>query len=315
MHRPKVSVIIPNCNHARYLEQRIESVLHQSFTDFEVILLDDHSTDGSREVIGRYATHEKISAILFNEKNSGTPFKQWQRGVELACGEWIWIAESDDYADKTFLEKMIQAIGNRRDIGLAYCDSYIVQNGAVQNQTFIPIKNTRHKTTRWSRDYVDEGVAEIQDYLLADGTINNTSAVLFNSKALRDANPFDVQFRLIGDKYTFIKVLAKSCILYVAETLNYYRDPFNSKHADKSTRFFYEHFLVFDWVYRNIEVSNKRRFFDAFYSNTRVSLFRNWNREKILVYWMLWRRNRYLLTKNVGYNFIEAFRSILRRIT
>ena len=95
---PTVSVIVPNYNHARYLRQRIESVLGQTYQDFEVILLDDCSTDESRSVLGEYAKDPRVR-IEFNEKNSGSTFKQWNKGVRLARGEYIWIAESDDYAD------------------------------------------------------------------------------------------------------------------------------------------------------------------------------------------------------------------------
>ena len=64
-----VSVIIPNYCHAPYLRQRIDSVLAQSYPDFEVVLLDDCSTDGSREVIERYRNHPRIKQIVYNDRN------------------------------------------------------------------------------------------------------------------------------------------------------------------------------------------------------------------------------------------------------
>ena len=90
---PKVSVIIPNYNHAQFLEQRVESVLNQTFQDFEIIFLDDASTDNSKEVFSKYSNHPKISHVIFNETNSGSPFKQWNKGFGLSTGEYIWIAE------------------------------------------------------------------------------------------------------------------------------------------------------------------------------------------------------------------------------
>lgn len=78
---PTVSVIVPNYCHAPYLEQRIESILQQTFQDFELILLDDCSTDGSREILERYRNHPKVSGIFYNERNSGSPFKQWKKGL------------------------------------------------------------------------------------------------------------------------------------------------------------------------------------------------------------------------------------------
>src|SRR5882757_6677219 len=71
---PTVSVIVPNYNHARYLRKRIESVLGQTYQDFEVILLDDCSTDNSREVLVSHRDNPKVR-IDFNENNSGSVFK------------------------------------------------------------------------------------------------------------------------------------------------------------------------------------------------------------------------------------------------
>ena len=102
-----VSVIIPTYCHAPYLRQRIDSVLAQSYPDFEVVLLDDCSTDGSREVIERYRNHPRIKQIVYNDRNGGSAFAQWRKGFALTQGEYIWIAESDDYADPAFLERCV----------------------------------------------------------------------------------------------------------------------------------------------------------------------------------------------------------------
>src|ERR1700752_3159230 len=78
--KPKVSVIIPNYNHATFLIERIDSILCQTFQDFELIILDDCSNDNSRSIIEKYHGHEKISHIIYNPTNSGSPFMQWQKG-------------------------------------------------------------------------------------------------------------------------------------------------------------------------------------------------------------------------------------------
>ena len=93
---PLISIIIPNYNHALYLKQRIDSVLNQTFQDFELIILDDCSTDNSREIIERYRGNPKITQIIYNKKNSGGVFKQWIKGIEKVKGEYVWIAERDD---------------------------------------------------------------------------------------------------------------------------------------------------------------------------------------------------------------------------
>src|SRR5436190_2458977 len=95
---PRVSVIVPNYNHAPFLERRIESVLRQTFQDYELLIMDDASTDSSPDIIARYGKLPKVR-ILLNDRNSGSPFHQWNKGVNEAKGDFIWIAESDDYAD------------------------------------------------------------------------------------------------------------------------------------------------------------------------------------------------------------------------
>ncbi len=80
---PTVSVIVPNYNHARFLRQRIDTILAQTFQDFELILLDDCSTDESRTILREYTSDKRVR-LEFNEVNSGSPFKQWKKGLEMA---------------------------------------------------------------------------------------------------------------------------------------------------------------------------------------------------------------------------------------
>jgi len=103
-----VSVIIPNYNHSLFLGERIDSVLNQRYQNFEVILLDDGSTDNSREIIEKYRGLEKVKHIVYNQKNSGNAFVQWNKGVELAMGEWVWIAEVMTVLIPIFYQKVLK---------------------------------------------------------------------------------------------------------------------------------------------------------------------------------------------------------------
>ena len=105
---PKVSVIVPNYNHAKYLNQRIDSILNQTYTDFELILLDDCSTDDSREVLLSYKEHPKVTHVVFNDKNSNCTFKQWEKGIKLAKGKYIKFLDSDDFLYPDQIEKQLQ---------------------------------------------------------------------------------------------------------------------------------------------------------------------------------------------------------------
>ena len=68
MKHPLVSVIVPNYNHAPFLEERINSILNQSYDNYELIILDDKSTDNSLEVIKKYRDHVRVSDVIVNEK-------------------------------------------------------------------------------------------------------------------------------------------------------------------------------------------------------------------------------------------------------
>lgn len=119
---PAFSIILPNYNHAAFLFERIESILQQSYQDFEIIILDDKSTDNSREIIERYRSHPKISRIIYSDSNGGSPFLQWKKGIELATADWIWIAETDDIADPSFLAEAANIIQNQPGISCYYTD-------------------------------------------------------------------------------------------------------------------------------------------------------------------------------------------------
>lgn len=113
-YQPKVSVIVPNFNHGRFLEQRIESILQQTYRNFDLLILDDCSTDNSREVIDDYCARypDRIRSLM-NETNSGSVFRQWRKGVENSDGELIWICESDDFCEPNFLESLVRHFKDR----------------------------------------------------------------------------------------------------------------------------------------------------------------------------------------------------------
>ena len=117
-----ISVIIPNYNHNNYLKQRIDTVLNQTYQDFEIILLDDESKDDSKYVLELYKDHPKVSHYIINETNSGSPFGMWQKGFDLAKGDIIWIAESDDWAESNFLETLVPKFENE-NVVVSHCIS------------------------------------------------------------------------------------------------------------------------------------------------------------------------------------------------
>lgn len=219
---PKVSVIVPNYNHAPYLEKRLQSILDQTYQDFEIIFLDDASKDNSLEIFSKFSDDSRICSII-NKSNSGSPFKQWNKGLEKARGEYIWIAESDDYAAPIFLETLVAFLDSNPQVGLAYCQSYIVDEKSN-------ILKTNHwrtdelSRTRWQDDFINNGIDECKEYLCTKNTIPNASAVLFRKNLLNKVGITEQEMSLCGDWMTWIKVLFKSNIAYSSQILNYYRN-------------------------------------------------------------------------------------------
>ncbi len=218
---PTVSVIIPNYNHARYLRQRLESVLGQTYQDFEVILLDDCSTDESQSILREYAADPRVR-MEFNEKNSGSTFKQWNKGVRLARGEYVWIAESDDYSDARFLERLVAVLETEPKSTFVYCRSWRI-DGDERPCGFVDPEFPDDIRHRWSADYCADGSTECRNYMIHCNTVPNASAVLFRKAVYERVGGADESLRLCGDWKLWASMTMGERISYVADPLNYYR--------------------------------------------------------------------------------------------
>ena len=220
---PKVSVVIPSYNHGRYLERRFESILAQTFTDYEIVFLDDASTDESLKVFEKYRDHPKVRTFL-NATNSGSVFKQWNKGVREARGEYVWFAESDDASLPRFLQTMVQRLDAHPNVGLAYANSvYIDENDFVGGE-MDPWTRPTHPE-RWQQDFVNSGLDECRHYLVLRNSIPNASAVVFRRALYEQVGGADEDMQLCGDWATWVKLLLASDVAYVAEPLNLYRVP------------------------------------------------------------------------------------------
>ena len=221
---PLISVIIPNYNHSKYLEQRLESVFNQTYTNFEVILLDDCSTDASREILSRFIKNAKVTHCVFNTKNTGNTFKQWAKGIALAKGDFIWIAESDDFAAPTFIERMIQPLIEDEEVVLSYCQSNRV------NELGVITGNWKSHTDNLSidffqNDFVINGNQFIGNYLIYKNVIPNASALLIRKSTIEALGGFEIpnELRYCGDWLLYFKLALHHKVGFVADSLNNFR--------------------------------------------------------------------------------------------
>jgi glycosyltransferase involved in cell wall biosynthesis len=259
---PKVSVIIPNYNHARFLEQRIDSVLNQTFQDFEVILLDDRSTDNSQEIFSKYRNHPKLSHIIINDINSNSTFKQWNKGISLAAGEYIWIAESDDYATPIFLEELVPVLDRHQNVGLAYCQSFIIDEAnSTLSEDFLACTDCFDRQ-RWLTDYLNNGKNECENFLSGKNTIPNASAVLIRKSIYEaEVGRDNEAFKVAGDWFTWSKILLSADIYFVAKSLNYFRscESSVSRKMSKQLIVIRESLLILERLQERVNISPKAR--------------------------------------------------------
>jgi glycosyltransferase involved in cell wall biosynthesis len=218
---PRVSVVIPNYNHGRFLEKRIRSVLDQTYRDFEVIILDDASTDNSLEIIESFTGDPRIRTVL-NTRNSGNPYRQWNHGVGLARGEYVWIAEADDYADERLLEKVLIPLESHPNVGLSYCQS-LLTNEMDHIEGSCDRWTQSVSPGHWSADYINSGKEECVRYLVFRNTIPNASAVLLRRDTFLQVGGADEQMRFASDWLTWVRMLIVSDLAFVADPLNFFR--------------------------------------------------------------------------------------------
>lgn len=274
--KPVVSVIIPNYNHARYLPKRLDSVFGQTFRDYEVILLDDASSDESVNILRKYSHIADVS-IVENDHNSGSPFKQWLKGIDLARADILWIAESDDACESRFLETLIPAFRNP-EVNLAYVNSHIINENDQITGDYISTEYLASLSkTKWKKSYEVTATQEINDGLGIKNTILNISAVLFKMFELNDDLRRTLEeMHIAGDWYFIINAIKGGKVHYHANKLNSHR-----RHSESVISktifekqmgdFFREFYIVQELIFKNYEISS------GFYGRLERYLRKQWS--------------------------------------
>lgn len=221
-----VSVVIPNYNYKRFLYQRLYSILSQKEKINEIIILDDCSTDDSRKEIDKIVDElEKYIDIkkVYNEKNSGSAFKQWEKGFSLAKSEYVWIAEADDYCSDKLLKQLVKPVVKNRDIIISYADTAFIDTvGNYLVKSIVPeidILNTGH----WNRNYVNNGKDEFNHYTYLNCTIANVSSCIIKNNNYSRFFKESGKFKQCGDWLLYANIMQLGDVAYSRQTLNYYR--------------------------------------------------------------------------------------------
>jgi glycosyltransferase involved in cell wall biosynthesis len=226
----KISVIIPNYNYEQYIEQRIDSILKQTYHPDEIIFLDDCSTDNSVAIAENKLREFGIPyRIILNDENAGV-YKQWLKGIQLARNELIWIAEADDFSDPNFLKSLVSYFNRDDNLGLAYAQSKIVDESGNVVSEDVRFHTDSIDQEKWKKSYISKGIREIEHALLYRNTIPNVSACLFNKKYLEGIDEILLRYKYCGDWYLYSYLFTKSNVAFCKRSLNYFR-----KHSNNVT--------------------------------------------------------------------------------
>lgn len=253
---PEVSVVVPNYNYLNYLPERLYSIATQSFQDFEVILLDDASADQSEHLLEEFAQMRPGSRVLINKENSGSPFIQWMRGMEIARADLIWLAEADDRCSNDFLKTLLPLFDDR-NMRLASCASQPITSSGEIIGDYRRLYLNRINDGRWNSDYIATDHEEANYGLGIANSIPNASAVLLRKFAPEPEFAKEVtSMRLCGDWYFYVRAMRGGLVGFSAKLMNDHRRHGGTVTAqlEGSPRYFEELSIVRNYLDRTYKI-------------------------------------------------------------
>jgi glycosyltransferase involved in cell wall biosynthesis len=217
----EISIIIPSFNHELFLADRLNSILNQTFTDWQLIIIDDKSSDNSLFILTEFymANKERVKHFVVNETNSGSGYFSWKKGIELADTEYIWIAETDDYSDEMFLEEQIRILKENPNCSLTFCaTNYVDDRG---NLLYTSENRTRNLEVK-ENEYKVFSPKYFCDRMPFNTLITNGSSVVFR-KPQNDLPQELFVHRQCSDLFLWTYLLKSSTFGFLNKKLNYFR--------------------------------------------------------------------------------------------
>lgn len=253
----KVSVVLPNYNYEHYLKERMQSIINQEYPIYEIIFLDDCSSDNSIDVIKDFANTCAITVkSISNDSNSGSVFKQWAKGIANAGGDYIWITEADDLCERSFLYEVMYGFKDEQVV-LSYSQSkQMDQNGNFIDNDYLKYTNDIDEY-KWKKDYSREGIQEIRDALVIKNTIPNVSGVVFKKCNISEILNELVEFKVAGDWFFYVWLLQKGKISYTAKSLNLHRRHDKGVTLSENAQMHYNEIVrMQDYIIENFDIDD-----------------------------------------------------------
>lgn len=207
MANPKVSVLIPAYNYAHYLSEAIDSVLGQTYKNFELIVVDNCSTDNTEEIVNNYAKHDTRIKFVRNQENIGM-YRNYNQALLLATGDYIKFLNADDKFEPTLLEKFVNILENDTTISVVTsCRQYF---GSKNDVLIPPFKGKVESTTA------------ILSSLKKGNWIGEPTTVMFRRENL-NLGLFDISLLMFADQDMWLRHLRVGNLYVIDEVLSYFR--------------------------------------------------------------------------------------------
>lgn len=242
----KVSIIIPSYNHALFLKDRLDTILNQTFKNWEAIIIDDQSSDDSVQVINDFLKAHpdfRVKYFIVNDKNSGSGYHSWKKGIELAETEYVWIAETDDYSDAAFLGELVEILDHNKDVALAFCGSNYVENNKIIYDSTNRTKDLEVETNEYK--VIDNKI--FLNKMPFNTYITNGSSVVFR-KPKEKMNVELFNNRQLSDLFLWSFLVQNRKFVFLNKNLNFFRRHENStttKMSISSKKIVYEEALKY----------------------------------------------------------------------
>jgi glycosyltransferase involved in cell wall biosynthesis len=208
---PKVSIVTPSYNHGRFLAARFASIQSQTYQDFEWIIIDDCSSDGSQEQLSRLVESEPRARLLIHDRNQGMA-STVNEAIRLSSGAYVYRAESDDFCRPALLERLVAVLDEHRQVGLVHGRTLNLDS---RGRAWPEIGRTGH-------DQVLSGDQAFAAFALANTVAGPTT--MMRREALDGAGGFAIDpCRIACDWHFVLRVCMLYDIGYVAEPLAFHR--------------------------------------------------------------------------------------------
>jgi glycosyltransferase involved in cell wall biosynthesis len=209
---PKVSVIMPSYNYARFLPVSIKSVLSQSYSNLELIITDDCSTDESREIVEHWKKLDKRVVPVLHQVNQGLA-RARNSGLAVCSGEFVALCDADDIWNPGKLEAQMKCFERQPELGLVHSDGAIIDGtGNLTGQRFSALY---HGKSQKASGYLFETLCE-RNFLCVP-------TVILRREAIDYAGGFEENLRSLEDWVCWAKVSRKYPFHYIDDTLVQYR--------------------------------------------------------------------------------------------